>query len=29
MDPQTINIIAASAIGILSPYLAKAGEAAR
>jgi type II secretory pathway pseudopilin PulG len=28
MDPQTISIIAASAIGILSPYLAKAGEAA-
>ncbi len=28
MDPQTINIIAASTIGILSPYLAKAGEAA-
>ena len=28
MDPQTINIIAATAVGFLSPYLAKAGEAA-
>jgi hypothetical protein len=28
MDPQTINVIAASAVGFLSPYLAKAGEAA-
>jgi hypothetical protein len=28
MDPQTISVIAATAIGFLSPYLAKAGEAA-
>jgi len=26
MDAQTINVIAATAIGFLSPYLAKAGE---
>jgi hypothetical protein len=28
MDPQTINIVAATAVGILSSFLAKAGEAA-
>ena len=28
MDPQTISVIAATAVGFLSPYLAKAGEAA-
>lgn len=27
MDSQTINVMAATAIGFLSPYLAKAGEA--
>ena len=26
MDPQTISVIAAAAVSILSPYLAKAGE---
>ena len=28
MDPQTISVIAATAVGFLSPYLAKASEAA-
>lgn len=28
MDPQTISVIATAAIGVLSPYLAKAGEVA-
>jgi len=28
MDPQTISVTAATAVGFLSPYLAKAGEAA-
>ena len=27
MDPQTISVTAATAVGFLSPYLAKAGEA--
>ncbi len=26
MDPQSINVLTTAAIGILSPYLAKAGE---
>ena len=28
MDPQTISVIATTAVGFLSPYLAKAGEVA-
>ena len=28
MDPQMINMIAASSVGFLSPYFAKATEAA-
>jgi len=28
MDPQTISVIATTAVGVLSPYLAKAGEVA-
>jgi uncharacterized protein YllA (UPF0747 family) len=27
MDPQTINVLATTTVGILTPYLAKAGEA--
>jgi len=28
MDPQTISVIATTAVGVISPYLAKAGEVA-